>query len=164
MSRANSASNRKRSCPTRAVAITQQLALMFPADGPLLWQLAELANAYGDLPSAAAMMEGCVTPIQHARHRHLQKHRQILREAVDESARAGSRRRAWKRTSHVGTLAFRSRRPLISQADWPGRCRRSIRRGSIRSRGSSSAKQRSRSHSSRASRNICKSSKASRSR
>ena len=46
--------------PTKAVAIAQQLALWLPADGPLLWQLAELANAHGDFRNGAAMMEGCV--------------------------------------------------------------------------------------------------------
>src|SRR5439155_1205836 len=46
--------------PSRAVAVAQQLALWLPADGPLLWQLAELANAHGDFKNGAAMMEGCV--------------------------------------------------------------------------------------------------------
>src|SRR5262249_9145355 len=47
--------------PARAIAIVQQLALWLPADGRVLWQLAELANAAGDVKTAAAIMDGCVT-------------------------------------------------------------------------------------------------------
>ncbi|MCS7046060.1 MAG: hypothetical protein NZO58_06865, partial [Gemmataceae bacterium] len=50
----------KKKLPARAVALVQQLALWLPGDGPLLWQLAELANAHGDVRNAAAMLEGCV--------------------------------------------------------------------------------------------------------
>lgn len=103
----------KKKLPARAVEIAQQLGLMLPADGPLLWQLAELANAYGDIPSAAAMTDGCVTHFG-MDNPLLRKHRQILRDAVDQLPRpaVGSEHE----TKHVGTLAFRSRRPLISQS------------------------------------------------
>src|SRR5207244_8755381 len=66
---------------SEALAQAQQLALCLPADPRLLWQLAELANAHGDIRTAAAMMDGCVefglrTP-------ELLEHRRILRAAVE---------------------------------------------------------------------------------
>src|SRR5262249_33449005 len=51
----------KKKLPAHAVATVQHLALVLPSDGRLLWQLAELANAHGDVKTAAAMMDGCVT-------------------------------------------------------------------------------------------------------
>jgi tetratricopeptide (TPR) repeat protein len=107
------AAEQKKKLPAKAVEITQRLALMFPADGPLLWQLAELANAHGDFPNAAAMMEGCVAQFGMA-NPTLKKHRQILRAAVDDlpAAKLG----AEHENKHAGTIAFRSRRPLISQS------------------------------------------------
>lgn len=103
----------KKKLPAKAVEITQQLALMLPADGPLLWQLAELANAHGDFPNAAAMMEGCVSQFGMASPT-LKKHRQTLREAVDSLPKA--KLGAEHENKHAGTIAFRSRRPLLSQS------------------------------------------------
>src|SRR5262245_22766615 len=54
------ASARKR-LPAEDVAIVQQLALWLPGDGRLLWLLGELANAHGDVRTAAAILEGVVT-------------------------------------------------------------------------------------------------------
>ncbi len=107
------AAEQKKKLPSKAVEITQQLALMFPVDGPLLWQLAELANAHGDFPNAAAMMEGCIAQFGMT-NPTLRKHRQILRDAVDglPVAKVG----AEHENKHAGTIAFRSRRPLISQS------------------------------------------------
>src|SRR5207248_3172631 len=48
----------RKKLPSDAVAVAQQLALWLPADGRLLWQLAELANAHGDVKTAAAIMDG----------------------------------------------------------------------------------------------------------
>ena len=44
-----------------AAAVVQQLALWLPADGRLLWQLGEIANATGDVRTAANILDGCVT-------------------------------------------------------------------------------------------------------
>src|SRR5260370_5737675 len=52
----------KKKLPAGAAAIVQQLGLWLPADSRLLWQLAEPANAHGDVRYAAAMMDGCGTP------------------------------------------------------------------------------------------------------
>src|SRR5260370_33189547 len=53
----------KKKLPAGAAAIVQQLGLWLPADSRLLWQLAELANAHGDVRYAAALMDGCVTQV-----------------------------------------------------------------------------------------------------
>ena len=96
--------------PAQAVAITQQLALWLPADGRLLWQLAELANAYGDVKTAAAILDGCVTEFG-LNDPDLRKHRQLARAAADEI------KGKTPHTEHVGGLKTRSQRPLLSRLD-----------------------------------------------
>ncbi len=100
--------------PSNAVAVTQQLALWLPADGPLLWQLGELANAHGDFRNAAAMMEGCVVQFG-MNHPTLRKHRQLLRDALDKlpAPKVGEEHVE----KHTGTIAFRARRPLVSKLE-----------------------------------------------
>jgi len=100
--------------PAKAVAITQQLALWLPADGPLLWQLAELANAHGDLRNGANMMEGCVVSFG-MQNPTLRKHRLILRDAVDNLPKPKIGAKETHGDEHMGTLSFRSRRPLLSK-------------------------------------------------
>jgi hypothetical protein len=102
--------------PARAVPIAQQLALWFPADGRLLWQLAELANAHGDVKTAAAMMEGCVVQFG-MNHPTLRTRRQILREIVEKGPQAKLGVGQEHKEKHTGTIAFRSRRPLVSKLD-----------------------------------------------
>src|SRR5262249_21710887 len=73
--------------PAGAAATVQQLALWLPADGRLLWLLAELANAHGDPRTAAAIMDGCVTEFGlHAAE--LRRHRQATRAAAAGLAKA----------------------------------------------------------------------------
>jgi hypothetical protein len=102
--------------PAKAVAITQQLALWLPADGPLLWQLAELANGHGDLRNGANMMEGCVVSFG-MQNATLRKHRLILRDAVDNLPKPNIAAKEAHGEDHMGSLSFRSRRPLISKLD-----------------------------------------------
>ncbi len=100
--------------PPDAVARLQQLALWLPADARLLWQLAELAAAGGDLATAAAMLDGCVTEFG-LRHPDLREHRQAVRAAAD--ARAA---RPDERTDHQGhglTFKAKSSRPLVERPD-----------------------------------------------
>jgi tetratricopeptide (TPR) repeat protein len=108
------ASAEKKKLPARAVAITQQLALWLPADGPLLWQLAELANAHGDLRNAAAMMEGCVVQFG-MQNATLREHRRLVRAAADEQPPLKLGVNEDHVNRHQGSLAFRSRRPLLSK-------------------------------------------------
>jgi tetratricopeptide (TPR) repeat protein len=112
------AAAQRKKLPPSAAAVTQQLALWLPADGRLLWQLAELANAHGDVRSAAAMMDGCVTHFG-MKDAELRKHRQLTRAAADELARAArdAGSKAEHGGVHSGTLAARSKRPLLTRLD-----------------------------------------------
>ncbi len=104
----------KKKLPAKSVAIAQQLALWLPADGPLLWQLAELANAHGDFQNAAAMMEGCVTTFG-LQNPTLRKHRQVLRDAAEKIpvGKVGEEHQE----QHLGSLKFLSRRALASMVE-----------------------------------------------
>lgn len=105
----------KKKLPANAVAIAQQLALWLPGDGRLLWQLAELANAHGDVKIAAAMMEGCVTTFQ-MHSPVLRQRRQLLKEAADVLAKVPTDK-SKEHEGHVSGIAARSKRPLISKLD-----------------------------------------------
>jgi hypothetical protein len=106
------ADEERKKLPVRAVAVAQQLALWLPADGRLLWQLAELAAAHGDVASAAAMMEGCVVQFGMT-NPELRRRRLLLRDAADARNSAGKADHA----KHGQALAFRSLRPLVGTFD-----------------------------------------------
>jgi hypothetical protein len=95
--------------PADAAAHLQQLALWLPADGALLWQMGELAGALGDVRTAAAMMDGCVTEFGLA-DPELRAHRRAYRAAAEALGQA-------TKTEHEGHagLAARSKRPLLSK-------------------------------------------------
>jgi Arc/MetJ-type ribon-helix-helix transcriptional regulator len=100
----------RKKLPENAVAVVQQLALWLPSDGRLLWQLGELANAHGDVGTAAAILDGCVTEFA-LNSPEVRKHRQVYRAAADELA---------KKPDHEGhkiTLRSRSARPLVKAFD-----------------------------------------------
>lgn len=109
------AEGERKKLPAGAAALVQQLALWLPADGKLLWQLAELANAFGDVRNAAAIMDGCVTEFG-LPSPELRQRRQLVRAAADKVALVGAGARA-THEGHVGGLAPRSRRPLINRLD-----------------------------------------------
>jgi hypothetical protein len=96
--------------PGESPAVAQQLALWLPADGRLLWQLGEVAHAYGDTPTAAAILDGCVTEFNMASV-DLRKKRLQYRAAADELLKTA------KHDSHRGTLAVRSPRALVRVLD-----------------------------------------------
>jgi tetratricopeptide (TPR) repeat protein len=103
--------------PAEAAALTQALALALPADGRLLWQLAELAAVYGDVPTGAAMLDGCVTEFG-MRSPDLRAHRSALRSAADELGRAGTGvSKTAHQSEHAGGLKTRSSRPLAQHLD-----------------------------------------------
>jgi tetratricopeptide (TPR) repeat protein len=102
----------RKKLPDRAVALVQQLALWLPADGRLLWQLAELAAAHGDVGSAAAMADGCVVQFGMT-GAELRRRRRLLRESADALAKAGTA----QHSQHAAGLAFRSLRPLVGTFD-----------------------------------------------
>jgi hypothetical protein len=105
----------RKKLPVRAVAIAQQLALWLPADGRLLWQLAELAAAHGDVTTAAAMTEGCVVQFGMTSPT-LRRHRVLLREAAEALAKTSATAKA-EHDKHAPALAFRSLRPLATKLD-----------------------------------------------
>src|SRR5262249_6946103 len=96
----------KTKLPARAAALAQQLALWLPADGRLWWQLAELANAQGDIRNAAAMLDGCVVQFGMS-HPELRRRRQLLREAADALPKLQIADKSQHEDKHAGTLAFR---------------------------------------------------------
>jgi hypothetical protein len=96
--------------PADAVAVVQQLALWLPADARLLWLLGELFNAHGDVRSAAACLDGCVTEFALAAP-DLRKRRTLYRAAADELAKTPGHER------HRGTLKVKSARPLVKAFD-----------------------------------------------
>jgi hypothetical protein len=104
--------------PADAIALVQQVALWLPADGRLLWQLAELAAGHGDVRTAAAILDGCVTEFG-MRDPELLEHRQALRAAAEGLARAAPSRgsAAADHSAHARLLTPRSTRPLITTLD-----------------------------------------------
>ena len=115
------AAGESKKLPADAVAIVQQLALWLPADGRLLWQLGELANAHGDVNTAAAIMDGCVTEFAMS-NPELRQHRQLNRAA----AAARTKNKVSVDTAktahegHAGSLRMRSSRPLVTKLDASG--------------------------------------------
>jgi tetratricopeptide (TPR) repeat protein len=105
--------------PSDAAAIVQQLALWLPADGRLLWQLAELAGAFGDVRTAASIMDGCVSEFG-MRSAELRQHRQANRTLADELAKKQDEGAKAAHESHVGGLKARSSRPLANKLDTTG--------------------------------------------
>jgi tetratricopeptide (TPR) repeat protein len=107
----------RKKLPADAAAVLQQLALWLPADGRLLWQLAEVANASGDVRTAAAILDGCVTDFG-MRQPELWEHRRLLRAAADAQGRltVGANARS-AHEAHVGGMKPRSRRPLLVKVE-----------------------------------------------
>jgi hypothetical protein len=105
----------RKKLPTEAVAISQQLALWLPADPRLLWQLAELANAHGDVRTAAAIMDGCVE--FGIRSQVLREHRRAVRTAADALGTRGKPGDKAAHEEHSSAFKTRSSRPLASKLD-----------------------------------------------
>jgi hypothetical protein len=100
----------RKKLPDDAAAQLQQLCLWLPADGRLLWQLGELANALGDVQTAAAIMDGCVGEFG-LRSATLREHRQVLRAAADELAKKNPGDKIGHQ-GHAAGLKAKSTRPL----------------------------------------------------
>ncbi|HEY7152971.1 MAG TPA: DUF3299 domain-containing protein [Gemmataceae bacterium] len=101
--------------PDDAIALVQLLALWLPSDGRLLWQLAELAGANGDVATAAAITDGCVTEFG-LRAADLRSHRRAFRDAADERARTEGDAKTMHE-GHLGLFKPRSPRPLARKLD-----------------------------------------------
>ena len=111
--------------PAEALAQVQLLALWLPADVRLLWLLGEMANVQGDVKTAAAIFDGCVTEFN-SRSPDLRQHRQLTRAAADAQAKQNAAQAhagaAADSESHLTAWRPRSKRPLAtptSHADLP---------------------------------------------
>src|SRR5262249_4088508 len=100
--------------PSAAVGLAQRLALWLPGDARLLWQLAELANAHGDVATAAALMDGCVGEFG-LRDEELLAHRKAVRAAREKEKDAPADAKK-EHEAHALAFAPRSSRPLISKS------------------------------------------------
>lgn len=96
--------------PENALHIVQQLALWLPADGRLLWQLGEIANAHGDVRTAANILDGCVTEFG-MKSADLRASRQLYRQAADALLKLPDHEQ------HTSTLKFASPRALTRTFD-----------------------------------------------
>jgi len=102
----------KKKLPANAAALVQQLGLWLPADGRLLGQLGEIANAHGDVRTAAAILDGCITEFALASP-DIRRRRQIYREASDVIDALPDR----EHEKYRGDLQTKSPRPLLRALD-----------------------------------------------
>src|SRR5207237_5230585 len=105
----------RKKLPSEAAAQLQQLCLWLPADGRLLWQAAELANALGDVQTAAAIVDGCFGEFG-MRAADLREHRQVLRTAADALAKKNPGDKV-QHEGHAAALKAKSTRPLLGRPD-----------------------------------------------
>ena len=107
----------RKAIPPEAIALVQQLALWLPADGRLLWQLAELAAAQGDIAIAAAIMDGCVNEFG-LKDAELRRRRQLMREATDKlPTRPVGYGMSADHEGHISSFRPKSKRPLTVKLD-----------------------------------------------
>jgi len=95
--------------PADALALVQRLALSLPNDGRLLWQLGELANAAGDVRTAANLLDGCVGEFA-LDGPDVRRRRELYRAAAEALDAAGKR-------DGGQAIAFRSARALQRSLD-----------------------------------------------
>jgi hypothetical protein len=98
--------------PDNDIAVVQQLLLWLPADGRLLWQLGELANAHHDVRTAASILDGCVNDYAMG-SAELRQRRQIYRDAADAIAKLPDEEHA----KYRGDIVFKSPRALLRKVD-----------------------------------------------
>lgn len=103
--------------PKGMVALTQRLALSFPNDPLLLWQLGELSVVFGDLASASSLLDLCVGEYSMS-HADLRKSRQAILAAIEGNAPVSQAKSMEAHARHGSgvRLEFRSRKPIIQQA------------------------------------------------
>ena len=82
------AAEQRAKLPPDAVAVVQQLLIWLPDDTRLYWLLGELLNAQGDIEAASKVFDECRGMPRHLDAPELQKHRQIVQEAVARLAPA----------------------------------------------------------------------------
>lgn len=102
--------------PKDMVAVTQRLALSFPNDGKLLWQLGEMAAIYGDLANASTLIDLCIGEYGMS-DTLLRQSRQAILAAQDGNAPVAQTKAEQMHSGHGSgaRLEFRSRRPLVQK-------------------------------------------------
>ena len=76
----------------------------------MLWQLGELANAFGDVRTAANLLDGCVTEFA-LESPDLRNRRQLYRAAADDAEKGDAH------SANRGTISFKSSRALVRAID-----------------------------------------------
>jgi tetratricopeptide (TPR) repeat protein len=108
----------RKKIPEGALAMLQRLALWLPADGRLIWQLGELAAVYGDLRSAADLLEICIGEFG-LNEPTLFQHKAVMKAAYEAFLQQTPRDLDSQKVSHAahgGTgIAFKSRTPLVKE-------------------------------------------------
>jgi hypothetical protein len=84
--------------PPDAIAIVQQLILWNPGDSRLMWQLAELYNATGDLRAASRLFVMCADEMKYS-NPELLNHRAIVMSALDAQIKIEENLRETKKRS-----------------------------------------------------------------
>ncbi len=93
-------------------AILQQLLLWLPADGRLLWQMGEVANAHGDVRTAANILDGCVIEFR-LPSTDMRQRRGIYLKASEAIALLPDAEHA----KYRGDIKMKSQRPLVKKLD-----------------------------------------------
>ncbi|HVS38834.1 MAG TPA: DUF3299 domain-containing protein [Gemmataceae bacterium] len=106
----------RKALPDDAPALVQQLGLWLPTDGRLLWQMGELAAVNGDVTTAAAILDGCVTEFG-LRSPELRLHRKMLRQAADALAASSDPNAQPTHDANSFPLKPKSSRPLLHKTD-----------------------------------------------
>jgi tetratricopeptide (TPR) repeat protein len=86
--------------PSAAVALVQKLALSFPQDGILLWQLGELACIYGDYATASELFDLCIGEYGLS-NPALRQSRQAIKAVMERNTVTATRRTAEPCTRHM---------------------------------------------------------------
>ncbi len=102
--------------PANALAIVQQLLIWFPSDGRLVWQMGEIAAAYGDRRGAADLLDVAVGEFA-IHHPDLRSRRNafMAERAAPPAAVMGASDLKAQHALHGSGIAFKSKRPLIMQ-------------------------------------------------
>ncbi|MFL5339492.1 MAG: tetratricopeptide repeat protein [Gemmataceae bacterium] len=100
------ADDQKQQLPADAIATVQQLLIWLPDDARVYWLLAELYNATGNLPAAAAIFDDCLNA-RRFQPELLKAHRRVVQEALTAKAAANAPQpgKSWKDHPEVFWIA-----------------------------------------------------------
>jgi hypothetical protein len=102
----------RKKLPADSLANVQRLLLWLPFDGKLVWYLAELANAHGDLEAANELYEMCVGQFG-LNALSLRNHRAAVRIQLAEFVKKPTAKA--EHEAHTSKIPYKSRRPLLAK-------------------------------------------------